>query len=133
MNISLKTKQKFFIPKNKNKDDYDKDTGPGRLNTLNVSSYGYHYWDPNVTLKQSDVHWPPIPKITQTNHNTFLDFNKQTNRIKIEEMTFDVNENRFEMIHKNSERLSQYCSPIIFSIKSKEKRICKINKKKCKD
>lgn len=48
-------------------------------------------------------------------------------------MTPNVNELRFEMVDKNPNTLSTLTSPKSFSIKSKFKRICKINKKKGKD
>jgi len=52
-----------------------------------------------------------LPKKTYKNYNTSIDFNKQTNRIKIEDMTYDVNESRFEMIDKKPEVLSTLTSP----------------------
>lgn len=78
----------------------------GRVNTYNVSSYGYHYWDPTVHPKSSNIQWPPLPKKAQHNYNCHLDFNKQSNRIDIQDMTNNVHELRFEMVDKRPENLS---------------------------
>lgn len=99
-----------------------------------MSSFGYHYWDPAVTPKNNkDIHWPPLPKKPYPNYNCHVDFNKQSNRVNIEDMTPNMHELRFEMVEKSPEKLSTYTSPRSFSITSKLKRICKINKKKGKD
>lgn len=62
-----------------------------------------------------------------TNNTVSVDFEKQSKRVKIEDMTFNVNEARFEYIEKNPMILSNYYSPKQFTITAKGKRVCKLN------
>jgi len=77
-----------------------------KKSTINVSSYGYNYWDPERIPENKDIFWPPVSE-KHYRKNPGVKLDKQEGKNYNFQKSFDVNEKRFD---NNQSSISNHIS-----------------------